>query len=139
MIMIFRFREGEALFMIPLLKKISDISSQTKIKQTQERYRELIRQEARLGGQLFGGIPKNHRREFFCLDEHTWVWYEEWTTKGGRRESRTTRYDVRPGGIVKVQDNAGYQALSLSEAKHLKEAIRLYNDKVIKVLYGTTI
>jgi hypothetical protein len=30
--------------------------------------RELIRAEAEIGGQLFGPIPKGHRRQFFCFD-----------------------------------------------------------------------
>ena len=40
--------------------------------------RELIQLESEIGAQLFGEIPKGHRREFFCLDEKTWIWYEEW-------------------------------------------------------------
>ncbi len=31
---------------------------------------QLLLQEAKLGGTLFGDVPAGHRREFFCLDEH---------------------------------------------------------------------
>ena len=40
--------------------------------------RELIRREAAIGGTLFGSLPKGGQRQFFCLDEHSWIWYEEW-------------------------------------------------------------
>ncbi len=31
-------------------------------------YNDLIRHEAKIGGTIFGPVPKGHRREFFCLD-----------------------------------------------------------------------
>ena len=62
-------------------------------------YREAIREEAKVGGQVFGAIPQGVRREFFCLDEHTWVWHEEWDDETGKHQVRTTRYDVRPYDI----------------------------------------
>jgi len=98
-------------------------------------YRNLIRKEAAIGGTLFGALPKGHRREFFCLDEHTWVWHEEWVDKLGQRHVRNTRYDVRPSGVVKVQDGHGYQALSPTEARNLRDAARIYYRRVIADLY----
>lgn len=93
-------------------------------------YRSILHHEARLGGQLFGPIPKGVRREFFCLDEHTWVWHEEWKDANGKYQTVTTRYDVRPSGIVKSQGNHAYQALSMEEAANLHRAIRLYGQTV---------
>ena len=46
--------------------------------------RELITLESEIGSQLFGPIPEGHRREFFCLDEKTWIWHEEWLDEIGR-------------------------------------------------------
>ena len=92
--------------------------------------RELIRREAEIGGQLFGAIPKGHRREFFCLDEHTWVWHEEWLDAAGQRHTITTRYDVRPSGVIKAQDGQGHQRLSKSEARNLYRATELYRQRV---------
>ena len=40
--------------------------------------RELLALESEIGSELFGEVPKGHRREFFCLDEKTWMWHEEW-------------------------------------------------------------
>lgn len=90
----------------------------------------LIHFEARIGGQLFGQVPKGHRREFFCLDEHTWVWHEEWIDAHGQHQAVTTRYDVRPSGIVKSQGHASYQSLSPEELRNFKQAVRAYGQRV---------
>ncbi len=95
---------------------------------------DLIRYEAKIGGQLFGPVPSNHRREFFCLDEHTWVWYEEWPDKMGRSRSLTTRYDVRPNGIFKTQGNSVYVEVGQEELSNLHQASQLYAKKVIPEL-----
>jgi len=92
--------------------------------------RSLIRREAKIGGQLFGAVPKGHRREFFCLDEHTWVWHEEWLDARKQRRAVTTRYIVRPSGVLKIQDGRTYQRLSNDEARNLYKAIALYRDRV---------
>lgn len=96
--------------------------------------RDLLRHEARIGGTLFGPIPAGHRREFFCLDEHTWVWHEEWIDAAGQTKHRTTRYDVRPDGILKSQ-NGHYQAIEIDEAKRLQTAAHLYRHRVMSELY----
>lgn len=92
--------------------------------------RSLIQAEAKLGGKLFGPIPKGHRREFFCLDEHTWVWYEEWTDQNGQRQSSTTRYEVRPDGVLKLQNGQVYQRLTREEARNLYLTAELYSQKI---------
>ncbi len=99
-------------------------------------YRDLIRHEAKLGGEIFGPLPKGGRREFFCLDERTWIWHEEWIDKNGKRKSKTTRYDVRPDTILKAQDGSHYKPVSAEEAKNLKEAAILYEKKVNSKLYN---
>jgi len=92
--------------------------------------RSLMHYEARLGGELFGEIPKGHRREFFCLDEHTWVWHEEWLDAQGKRQVMTTRYDIRPQGILKSQGAHSYQKLSDQEAENLYQAAKLYQERI---------
>jgi hypothetical protein len=96
-----------------------------------EIYSALLRHEARLGGALFGKIPDGHRREFFCLDEHTWVWHEEWQDDNGQWHVVTTRYDVRPHSILKSQGGASYQKLSDEELDHFYEAVKLYEQRVV--------
>lgn len=101
-----------------------------------ELYRNLIRHEAQIGGKLFGPVPAGGKREFFCLDRRTWVWHEEWTDEQGQHRSKTTRYDVRPNGILKAQDGSSYQYVSKEEAEHLRDAAVLYEQKVNSELYS---
>jgi hypothetical protein len=98
-------------------------------------YRNLIRREAKIGGQVFGSVAQGHLREFFCLDEHTWVWHEEWKDQTGQQNLRVTRYDVRPDGILKSQ-NGQYIKLSALEAKRLVKAAELYVGRVKNELYA---
>ena len=53
------------------------ITRQTDEQRAADAERNLIRYEAKVGGDLFGPIPAGHRRDFFCLDEHTWIWHEK--------------------------------------------------------------
>ena len=96
----------------------------------QDDLRDIIRYEAKLGGQLFGPTPPKHRREFFCLDEHTWVWHEEWSDDTNHHQMVTTRYDVRTNGIFKTQGHRPYTRLSQQELENFHEAVQLYGQKV---------
>lgn len=98
-----------------------------------EIYRSLMHWEAKVGGELFGPVPKGTRREFFCLDEQTWVWHEEWTDSDGKH-TLTTRYDIRPNGILKSQGTSEYQQVSYEEAKNLVKAVILYQQKILPEL-----
>ncbi len=111
-------------------------NSQVASKKQAAQYRELIRKEAVIGGKIFGTVPKGHRREFFCLDERTWVWHEEWTDATGQRHVLTTRYDVRPDGIVKTQNSGRYIKVSREEAMNLLEAAKIYKERVRHELYA---
>ena len=114
------------------LPRIARTNDQLRLAETT---RELIRREAKVGGQLFGPVPSGHQREFFCLDEHTWVWHEAWTDEKGRSQAVTTRYEVRPSGVIKIQNNQTYQSLSFAEALNLYKAVEIYA-KRIAPLYG---
>lgn len=106
------------------------IKSQKEEERQARRYRELLRKAAKKGGELFGPVPEGVRREFFCLDEHTWVWHEEWTDATGKRHVVTTRYDLRPNGVLKAQDGQPYRYVELEEGKRLYRAARMYNHLV---------
>lgn len=118
-----------------LLKALTGATNQEDAR-TRE-FREAIRREAKIGGELFGPIPPDGRREFFCLNERTWVWHEERVDQQGIRQSITTRYDVRPTGILKAQDGRPYQYIGYDEAKRFSQAVRLYNKRVHAELYPT--
>src|SRR5688572_13581676 len=111
-------------------KLFGAVSSQRQTDRRAREWRELIRKEAQIGGLLFGPIPKGGRREFFCLDRHTWVWHEEWTDQNGNHHTVTTRYDVRPHGVFKAQDGQPYQPLAGQEAIYFFQATKLYNERV---------
>jgi len=93
-------------------------------------YRNVIREAAKMGGNLFGPIPEGSRREFFCLDKHTWIWHEEWTDTNNIRHTRTTRYDISPQGILKAQDGQPYQPVGRDEAYRLLQATNRYKELV---------
>jgi len=96
--------------------------------------RELIDAESAIGRQLFGAIPVGHQREFFCLDEHTWVWHEEW--KDGRDvKTQTVRYEIRGDQIVKVSGNGEYTYVRGAELRNLTLAIKLYYEQVLRSIY----
>ena len=119
------------------MKLLKHFLSQKRDEREAELYRNLIRHEAQIGGQLFGPVPANHRREFFCLDEHTWIWHEEWVDKQGVSQTKTTRYTIRPGvGIMKVQDGQEYQPLGLEESRNLRHAAEEYVRRVRSELYN---
>jgi hypothetical protein len=115
---------------------LNSIKGQHEEERRARRYRELIRREAKLGSELFGPVPEGVRREFFCLDEHTWVWHEEWTDQQSQRRAITTRYDVRPSGILKAQDGQPYRYVTLEEGKRLYKAIKMYSKLVQAELYS---
>jgi hypothetical protein len=123
---------------MPLKKILNLVSPQRQQERKAELYRNFIRHEARVGGQVFGPTPPNVRREFFCLDERTWVWHEEWTDKNGQARVQTTRYDVRPDGILKSQ-HGKYQQVGPDEARRLKAAAKLYWDTVEREVYSFAI
>lgn len=98
--------------------------------------RDLIRMESKIGASVFGAVPANHRREFFCLDAHTWVWYEEWVDADtGKRHEMTTRYEVHPHGILKVQDGQPYTVVEGDELRNLAIATRMYGERVLREVY----
>lgn len=110
-----------------LLKVIVPTSQQVRDAQIR---RNILHDDARMGGTLFGPVPEGVRREFFCLDRHTWVWHEEWTDLSNIRHARTTRYDIRPHGIYKAQDGVPYQPLTDQEIQHLYAAAHQYQQKL---------
>lgn len=99
--------------------------------------RELIQLESEIGAQLFGDIPKGHRREFFCLDETTWIWYEEWVDpKTNKRHNMTVRYEVHNNGVLKVQEGARYSFIEGEELNNLLTAATMYYEQVARGIYG---
>ena len=98
--------------------------------------RELLKLESEIGASLFGPLAKGHRREFFCLDERTWIWYEEWFDDKHKHHTATTRYEIQDKGILKVQEGAKYSYLEGQELQNLIAAINMYYERVMREIYG---
>ncbi len=99
--------------------------------------RELLQLESEIGAKLFGDVPAGHRREFFCFDEKTWIWYEEWKDpKTGKLHNTTTRYEVHEKGILKVQEGARYSFIEGEELNNLVAATTMYYEQVMRGVYG---
>ena len=96
--------------------------------------RELIELESQIGRQLFGPIPAGHKRDFFCLDEKTWVWHEEWKD-GKNTQTQTVRYEVQPTGILKVQSGRVYKYIEAEELEDLAVAVRMYYEQTMREIY----
>lgn len=112
------------------MKLLPKILPQNEEQRRAQAYRAILRYEAKLGGQLFGAVPKGHRREFFCLDRYTWIWHEEWIDAQGQKQVVSTRYTVRPSGILKSQNNGGYQQIGAAELRNFHHAVKLYSERV---------
>ncbi|MFZ1812498.1 MAG: hypothetical protein WAU02_03210 [Candidatus Saccharimonadales bacterium] len=97
--------------------------------------RQLIEIESEQGATIFGPVAAGHRREFFRLDDHTWVWYEEWKDEHNKKQSRTTRYELHSSGILKVQDNGMYSFIEGEELHNLSAAVQAYYERVMRNVY----
>lgn len=97
---------------------------------------ELIRLEGEIGAELFGPIPEGHKRSFYNLDPKTWVWSEEWTDVATRvKKSVITSYEVKPNGILKVQNGSNYTYLAGKELDDLTLAVQMYYEQVMRKIY----
>ncbi|MDB5183898.1 MAG: hypothetical protein JWO07_579 [Candidatus Saccharibacteria bacterium] len=124
--------------MAGLFKRLLTGSTQTKsgfTLRSKPTMRELIQAESEIGGNLFGHIPTGHHRQFFNLDRHTWVWYEEWLDDKGKANNTTTRYEIHENGILKVQDGKQYYYIEGEELTNLVTAIRMYYEQVSRDVY----
>lgn len=97
--------------------------------------RELLQLESEIGRKLFGPIPAGHRREFFNLDEKTWIWYEEYHDDKGLKHSSTTRYEIQENAVLKAQDGARYSYIEGQELTNLHLAIQMYYEQVMRNVY----
>lgn len=97
--------------------------------------RELLTLESAVGSKLFGPIPDGHRREFFCLDEQTWIWHEEWLDEKKTLQVSTVRYEINEHGVLKVQEGARYSYLEGEELQNFGIAIRMYYEQVAREVY----
>lgn len=97
--------------------------------------RELLKLESEVGARLFGAIPAGHRREFFCLDNRTWIWHEEWVGDDKKLQTSTVRYEINDNGVLKVQEGARYSYLEGEELQNFGLSVRMYYEQVTREVY----
>lgn len=97
--------------------------------------RELIQLESDIGREIFGIVPNGHRREFFCLDEKTCIWYEEYKGDDGKPVTLTTRYEFQGDRVLKAHNGARYTYIEGSELRNLLLAVSMYYESVMRKLY----
>lgn len=98
--------------------------------------RELIQRESEIGARIFGEPPKGGRREFFNLDQSTWIWYEESVDDATHQRTATTiRYEIHEQGILKVQEGARYNFIEGDELANFLRATQLYHQQVAAQIY----
>ncbi len=101
--------------------------------------RDLIRKESSVGSRLFGIVRPGHRREFFCLDATTWVWYEEWIDAKGHKQSVTTRYEIHGKTLLKHQTGHRAEIVHGDELANFSSAVRQYYYDVAEKVYNRPI
>jgi len=117
----------------PAVTEITRIPKNRPLGQFTER--DLIRMESEIGAEIFGALSKGHRREFFCLDASTWIWYEEWIDDKRKLQSSTIRYEVSDNGVLKVQEGARYSYLEGQEYQNFALAVQVYYERVMREIY----
>ena len=101
---------------------------------------ELIKKESKIGGTLFGSVPKGHEREFFCLNQHVWIWDEQWYDETEKvMKQMHIRYEFQQMGVLKTVDGVARGYVEAKELKNLMQAIRTYYERVAVEVYGKTV
>ena len=115
-------------------KTLLQPSAQSQMRSAQ---RTLLTQEAKIGATLFGDIPAGHTRQFFCLDEHTWVWFEEWfDEKLGIMQHMNVHYELQPRGVLKLVNGTPRGYVTGQELQNLLHSIQTYHNRVAKEVYN---
>ena len=97
----------------------------------------LIDTESKIGGQLFGHMSRGVTRRFFLDDGNSWFYSEKAidTSSGRELYSFTIRYEVLPQGVLKSVDGRGHVFITGIELLHLKQAIKLYKQRIKDEIY----
>jgi hypothetical protein len=101
------------------------------------RLRSLMRKEAQVGSSVFGPVPAGHSRNFFCLDEITWIWSEQWYDSATKsHQHMLVRYEFQSRGVLKTVNDVACGYVEGRELKNLVNAIESYTEKVASEVYG---
>lgn len=97
--------------------------------------RSLINREAMVGAGLLGAVPTGHKRQFFCLDAHTWVWHETWRDDKRKICNMTVQYEITKQGVLKRVNGSTHSLVKGQELRNLEAAVRAYYPAVAQQVY----
>lgn len=99
---------------------------------------DLIDAESKIGGTLFGEAARGIERRFFLDEGNSWFFSETAVdpSTGRKLYSFTIRYEILPQGVLKSVDGKGHVFITGVELEHLKHAVKLYEQKTERELYG---
>ncbi|MBP6924838.1 hypothetical protein KBE46_01840 [Candidatus Saccharibacteria bacterium] len=97
--------------------------------------RDLVDLESSLGATIFGAIPEGHRREFFNVDNDTWIWHEEWAVGNKQICERTIRYEISETQVIKVEPGPHYTHIKGKELNNFITAVETYHKLVLTKIY----
>lgn len=95
----------------------------------------LLDLESKIGSKIFGQAPNGVRREFFNLNENSWIWHEEYTDGNGQLRQFTTRYEIRDDKVVKIQPGPRYFEVKGQELANFHAAVNAYHRAVLSQIY----
>lgn len=102
-----------------------------------QRKQQLLRQESKVGGSLLGNIPAGHQRDFFCIDQYTWVWTEQWNDPQTKQPQRmVVRYEFQPNAVLKYVNDQPRGHVVGKELANLVKAMKAYAPAVATQVYG---
>lgn len=99
---------------------------------------DLINEEAKIGGSLFGAPATGHEQEFFYHKNNIWIWHESWQETLPRGEATRgiiIRYKVCPDGVYKLGNDNRYHQISGTELQNFRLSAQLYYATIKEKLY----
>lgn len=98
---------------------------------------DLINAESRIGGQIFGQSSQGVVRRFFLDESNNWYYHETAKSSNGEKlYDFTIRYEVLPQGILKSVDGKHHTFVTGVELENLKQAIKIYTQRIKADLYA---
>lgn len=98
---------------------------------------KLIDDESKVGGTLFGSSGRGVSRRFFMDDGNSWFYTETATDPATKQQlyNFTIRYEILAKGVLKSVDGRGHVFISGVELERLKQAIKLYEQRIDQEIY----
>ncbi len=121
---------------LTMTKEIIDLRNQAS-GDNPETQQQLLQKEGALGGKIFGELRPDQSRTFFCLNETTWIWSDNWFDRNERRATnQTVHYQVQKLGVTKITQGISSAFIEGDEFKNFFNAVTIYHRLVRRQVYG---